>query len=73
MSASVLGDICISEVADISPSSLDSSVDSCSLAFHTICSTYKLNKQGDNIQPFHTPFSILYQSVVPYPVLTVAS
>ena len=25
----------------------------------------KLNKQGDNIQPWHTPFPILNQSVVP--------
>ena len=36
-------------------------------------STYKLNKQGDNIQPWCTPFSILNQSIVPCPVLTVAS
>ena len=34
---------------------------------------YKLNKQGDNIQPWHTSFSIWNQSVVPCPVLTVAS
>ena len=32
-----------------------------------------LNKQGDNIQPWWTPFPIWNQSVVPYPVLTVAS
>ena len=31
------------------------------------------NKQGDNIQPWHTPFPIWNQSVVPCPVLTVAS
>ena len=36
-------------------------------------SAYKLNKQGDNIQPWHTPFPIWNQSVVPCPVLTVAS
>ena len=36
-------------------------------------SSYKLNKQGDNIQPWHNPFSIWNQSVVPCPVLTVAS
>ena len=36
-------------------------------------SAYKLNKQGDNIQPQHTPFPIWNQSVVPCPVLTVAS
>ena len=33
-------------------------------------SAYKLNKQGDNIQPCHTPFPIWNQSVVPCPVLT---
>ena len=32
-----------------------------------------LNKQGDNIQPWHTPFPIWNQSVVPCPVRTVAS
>ena len=36
-------------------------------------SAYKLNKQGDNIQPWWTPFPIWNQSVVPCPVLTVAS
>ena len=36
-------------------------------------STYKLIKQGDNIQPWCTPFPIWNQSVVPCPVLTVAS
>ena len=36
-------------------------------------SAYKLNKQGDNIKPWLTPFSIWNQSVVPCPVLTVAS
>ena len=34
---------------------------------------YKLNKQGDNIQPWCTPFPIWNQSVVPCPILTVAS
>ena len=33
----------------------------------------KLNKQGDNIHPWRTPFPIWNQSVVPCPVLTVAS
>ena len=32
---------------------------------------YKLNKPGDNIQPWRTPFPIWNQSVVPCPVLTV--
>ena len=36
-------------------------------------SAYKLNKQSDSIQPCHTPFPILNQSVVPYSVLTVVS
>ena len=42
-------------------------------SFLMMYSTYKLNKQGDNIQPWRTPFHIWNQSVVPYPVLTVAS
>ena len=41
--------------------------------FRMIYSAYKLNKQGDNIQPWHTPFPIWNQSVVSCPVLTVAS
>ena len=45
---------------------------SSSLAFLMMYSAYKLNKQGDNIQPWHTPFLIWSQSV-PCPVLTVAS
>ena len=36
-------------------------------------SAYKLNKQGDNIQLWRTPFPIWSQSVVPCLVLTVAS
>ena len=32
-----------------------------------------LNKHGDNIQPLSNPFPIWNQSVVPHPVLTVAS
>ena len=36
-------------------------------------SAYKLNKQGSNIQPWCTHFPIWNQSVVPCPVLTVAS
>ena len=46
---------------------------SSSPAFLMMYSSYKLNKQGDNIQPCHTPCPIWNQSVVPYPVLTVAS
>ena len=47
--------------------------DSSSPAFHMIYSAYKLNKQGDNIKPGHTPFPILNQSIVTCLVLTVAS
>ena len=46
---------------------------SSSLTFHMMYSAYKLNKQGDNMQPWCTPFPIWNQSVVPCPVLTVAS
>ena len=46
---------------------------SSSPAFHIMYPAYKLNKQDDNIQPWHTPFPIWNQSVVPCPVLTVAS
>ena len=42
-------------------------------AFHTMHSAYKLNKQDDNIPPCSTPFPIWNQSIVPCPVLTVAS
>ena len=43
------------------------------LAFCVMYSAYKLNRQGDNIQPWQTPFPIWNQSVVPCPVLTVDS
>ena len=46
---------------------------SSSPAFLMMYSAYKLNKQGDNIQPWCTPFPIWNQSVGPCPVLTVAS
>ena len=38
-----------------------------------VYSAYKLHKQGDNIQPWHTPFPIWNLSVYPCLVLTVAS
>ena len=41
---------------------------SSSLAFCMMYSAYKLNKQGDSIQPWSTPFLIWNQSVVPCPV-----
>ena len=46
---------------------------SSSLAFHMMYIVYMLNKQGDNVQPWHTPFPIWNQSVAPCLVLTVAS
>ena len=46
---------------------------SSSWTFHIMYSAYKLNKQGDNIQPCHTPFPVLNQSVLPYLILTIAS
>ena len=58
----------IKEFIDISPENLDSRT-----AFHMMYSAYKLNKQGDKIQPWRTPFPIWNQSTVPCPVLTVAS
>ena len=67
------GIICIFEVIDISPGNLDSSL--CFLhpriSHNVLC--YKLNKQGDNIQPWRTLFPIWNQSFVPCPILTVAS
>ena len=46
---------------------------SSSPAFLMMYSAWKLNKQGDNIQPWRTPFPIWNQSGFPCPVLTVAS
>ena len=46
---------------------------SSSLAFLMMYSAYKLSKQGDNMQPWHTFFSIWNQSVVPCLFLIVAS
>ena len=48
------------------------SCDSSSPAFHLMYPAYKLNKQGDYIQPLCTPFPIWNQSVVPCLVLSVA-
>ena len=44
---------------------------SSSPAFLLMYSAYKLNKQGDSIQPWHTSFPVWNQSVVPCPVLTI--
>ena len=47
--------------------------DSSSWAFHTMYSAYNFNKQSDDIQFCHTSFPIVNQSIVSWPVLTVAS
>ena len=49
-------------------------ISTCASSRVTFCMMYsacKLNKQGDNIQPWCTPFPIWNQSVVPCPVLTL--
>ena len=55
------------------PAILSPPCKSSSLAFLMMYSAYKLNKQGDNIQPWCTPFLIWNLSVVACPVLIVAS
>ena len=55
------------------PEILIPACDSSSTAVYIIFSAYKVNKQGENIQPYHTPFPFLNQSVVPHLVLSVAS
>ena len=65
--------ICIFEIIDISSGNLDSSPCFIQLEFCMMYSAYKLNKQGDNIQPWRTPFPIWNQSVVSCPVQLVAS
>ena len=45
---------------------------SSSPAFLVMYSAHKLNRQGDNIQPWRTPFPVWSQSAVSYAVLTVA-
>ena len=67
------GVTCLSEVIDISPAILIPACASSSPAFLMMYSSHKLNKQGDNIHPWHTPFPILNQSIVPCLVLPVAS
>ena len=46
---------------------------SSNLAFHVMYSACKLNKQGDNIQLWYTPFLSWNQSTVTCPILTFAS
>ena len=42
---------------------------SSSLAFLITCSAYNLNRRGNDIQPWHTPFPIWNQSIIPRSVL----
>ena len=55
------------------PATLIPDCASFSPTFHMMYSAFKVNKQGDNIQPWRTPFTIWNRFVVPCPVLTVAS
>ena len=55
------------------PTILIPACSSSSPALLMMYSVYKLNKQGDNIQPWHTPFPIWNQSIILHWVLTVAS
>ena len=55
------------------PAILTPACASSSPAFPMMYSAYKLNKQGDNVQAWRTPFPTWNQSVVPCPVLTAAS
>ena len=52
----------MSEVIDISPG--NPAYASSSPGFHVMYTAYKLNKQGDNIQLWRTPFLIWKQLVV---------
>ena len=61
------GVICISEVIDISPGNLDSS-----LCFFQSSVSHDVLCTGRNIQPWHTPFPTWNQSVVPCPVLLLS-
>ena len=59
------------EAVDSSLSNLDSSLWFIQPSIsHDALSAYKLNEQGDNIQPCHAPFPIWNQSVFPCPFLT---
>ena len=52
---SFIGIICVSELLIFLPAIFIPACALSSSAFHMMCSEYKLNKQGDNIQPCHTP------------------
>ena len=67
------GNICNLRLLKFLPAILIPDCASSSQALHMMYSAYKLNKQGDNICPWHTPFPIWNQSIIPCPILTVAS
>ena len=60
-------------LAILIPACASSSLAFCIIDISPYFSAYKVNKQGDNIQPWYTLFLIWNQSVVPCLVLTVAS
>ena len=55
------------------PTILIPACESYSPAFHMMYSESKLSKHSDNIQPWHTHFPTLNQSIVPCLVLMIAS
>ena len=55
------------------PENLIPACASSSPAFHMLYSAYKLSKQGDNIQPWRTPFLIWNLSIIPCLVLNVVT
>ena len=63
----------IPEVTDISLAIFIPACASSSPVFHVMYSAYKLSKQGGNIPPWHTPFPVLSQSIVPSPTSLVGT
>ena len=63
----------ISEIVNISSGNFDSSLWFIQPGISHDYSSYKLNKQGDNIQPWSIPFPIWNHSFVPCPFIMAAS
>ena len=63
------GVICTSKVVDIFPGNRNFSLRFIQPGISHAVFCVELNKQGDNIQPWHTPFPFFNQSVVPCTVL----
>ena len=55
------------------PAILIQACESSSLAFSMMCSVCTLNKQGDSVLPWCTPFPVLNQFICPCLLLTIAS